>query len=440
MKNAKSVPGLVLGIVFLDIVGFSILFPLFPAMLEHYLALEGANSALGRLSASLAELAQGEKLAVATLFGGLLGSLYSLLQFAFAPIWGGLSDRIGRRPTLLVTLAGTVASYVLWMFAGSFALLIVSRLLAGIMAGNISTATAVVADSTRAEERAAGMGLVGMCIGLGFVLGPAIGGIAWHLQGPGAGPWQSGWHWTPFSVPASVACGLALVNLLWCAARLRESLPPDRRDAAPTRVWNPIGELVRLRLPGVTRTAVVYFLFLAIFSAMEFTLVFLAVERLAYTPRQNAWMFVFVGLVIALVQGGVVRRLAPERGEKRLVLVGLTLLVPGFLLLAWAQTAPVLYAGLFLMAVGSALAMPCLSALASRYAPAQRQGLVLGHFRSAGALARAVGPLAGGVLYWRLGSAAPYLLGAAALLLPVLLAARLPAPEPAREPAPGAPS
>ena len=136
-SGKRSILGLVFLTVFLDIVGFSIIFPLFPDLLDHYLALSGEGSFLANLVAKLEEISGGEKTAVVTLFGGLLGSVYGLLQFLFATVWGGLSDRIGRRPTLLVTLVGTALSYVLWIFAGSFAVLIAARVLGGIMAGNI---------------------------------------------------------------------------------------------------------------------------------------------------------------------------------------------------------------------------------------------------------------------------------------------------------------
>ena len=432
MENGKrsSGLGLVFGIVFLDIVGFSILFPLFPSLLEHYLAREGADSLVGGLVRSLTDLAGGDEWAVVTLFGGVLGSVYSILQFLFTPLWGGLSDRIGRRPTLLFTLVGTVVAYVLWIFAGSFALLVVSRVLGGIMAGNISTATAVVADTTTQEKRAAGMGFVGMAIGLGFILGPALGGItAPGAEDLAASVDSAAFAWNPFSLAASVACGLAVLNLLLVAARLPETLPPEKRGtSAGGHVWNPLAQVRRLQLPGVTRTTVVYFLYLTAFSAMEFTLTFLAAERLGFTPRDNTWMFVFVGLTIALVQGGVVRRMAPRIGERKMAVQGFVLLLPGFLLIAFAHSTWMLYLGLFPMAVGSALAMPSLSALVSRYAPVDRQGLALGCFRSAGSLSRAVGPLLGGLLYWQLGAAAPYWVGAVFLLVPLALATRLPDP------------
>ncbi len=426
--QSRSVLGLVFLTVFLDIVGFSIVFPLFPAMLEHYLVLEGPTSTFGKLVAELREIAGADEYAVVTLFGGLLGSLYAILQFLFAPVWGGLSDRIGRRPTLLVTLFGTLASYVLWIFSGSFLLLIASRLVGGCMAGNISTATAVIADSTDDSKRAGGMGMVGMAIGLGFVLGPALGGIFWNLDlGAGTeGSWELGFALNPFSGAALIAAVLALVNLALVAMRLPETNPAEKRGSRRSHGLFPLAGIARLSGPGLLRTNLVYLFYLTAFSAMEFTLTFLAVDRFAFEPRDNMWMFVFVGLVIAFVQGGLVRRLAPRLGEKKLTLAGFGLLFPGFLLVGLSPSVVVLYLGLFCLAVGSALLMPCLSSLASRYAPNDIQGLALGTFRSMGSLARALGPLLGGVLYWQGGGRWPYLAGAVFLLLPLALAWGLP--------------
>jgi MFS family permease len=438
MKKDKprAALGLVFGIVFLDIVGFSILFPLCPSLLEFYLGREGDGSFIGGIVEWLSGLAGGSdgNWAVVTLFGGLLGTLYSLLQFLFAPIWGALSDRIGRRPTLLITLVGTAAGYLLWMFSGSFVWLLVSRIVGGIMAGNISTATAVAADTTSSEKRASAMGIVGMAIGLGFVLGPALGGIAAPDETALARTYATGLAWNPFSMAATLAFGLSLFNLLFVALRLKETLPPERRGkGSRTALWNPLGTLARLGLVGVSRTTAVYFLYLTAFSAMEFTLTFLARERLNFGPRDNMWMFVFVGFVIAFVQGAIVRRSAPKLGEKKLAIFGLIVLLPGFFAIAVTHSVGLLYTGLFAMAVGSGLAMPCLSSLVSRYSPAENQGLVLGSFRSAGALARAIGPILGGLLYWQMGSAAPYWVGGLFLLLPLGLSLKLPRP-PLQEP------
>ncbi len=425
--NPRSVMGLVFLTVFLDIVGFSILFPVFPDLLRHYLLIEGDGSSLGRFVAWLRDVSGGDELAVETLFGSVLGSVYALLQFLFAPIWGGLSDRIGRRSTLLFTLTGTCLAYVAWAFAGAFAVLVVSRLIGGIMAGNISTASAAVADTTEGRQRSVGMGVVGMAIGLGFVIGPALGGMTSMIEMAEIGTPTAAFAINPFSAPAFAALAIAVVNLLWVAARFRETLPPERRGKSEeSRTLHPFRRLASIDLPGVHRTSIVYLLYFTVFSAMEFTLVFLVADRLAFERMDIAWMFVFIGVVIALVQGGVVRRLAPKRGEKPLAIAGLALTAPGLAVVGIASTTTALYAGLFLMSVGSALATPCLSGLVSRYTPADRQGLVLGVFRSMGSLARAVGPVLGGLLYWRFGSMSPYLVGAVCLVIPIAMARSLP--------------
>ncbi|MEW6072577.1 MAG: MFS transporter [Planctomycetota bacterium] len=424
--KSRRILGLVFLTVLLDIVGFSVIFPLFPPMLEHYLRLEGEASAVGRIVGWLREISGRDDAAVVALFGGLLGSLYSLLQFAFAPAWGALSDRIGRRPTLLVTLVGTVVGYVLWIFAGSFALLVAARVAGGIMAGNISTATAVVADTTSAEKRAHGMGIVGMAIGLGFILGPVVAVVALLAQ-PEAGTWRPGFALNPFSAPAIASSLLAVANLSVVAATLPETLPPERRGRIEGgRIVNPFARLSRLRIPGLTRTILVYFVYLSAFAGMEFTLTFLAAERFDFRPREITAMFVFIGVVLVLVQGALVRRLVPRQGEKRVALEGLAFVIPGLLLVGEARSVLVAYAGLLLMAVGSGLLMPSLSALASHYAPAAHQGIALGAFRASGALSRAIGPAVAGVLYWQLGSAAPYRIGAVSLFLPLALALGLP--------------
>lgn len=436
-KKRPSVLGLVFLTVLVDMIGFSVIFPLFPAMLEYYFALEGHASLIGRVIGLLSTWGPGSEFTVVALFGGLLGSIYSVAQFIFAPLWGIISDRIGRRAALLITLTGTMGSYVLWFVSGSFILFVVARLVGGIMAGNVSTASAAVADTCEGPDRAKGMGILGAGIGLGFVIGPAVGGAtaSWNLLQVWPGGAQFGIN--PFSGCALIAFVLAAINLLWAAFRFPETLSAEHRERAAEahdgRTWNPLGALKRLDFPGLRPANLSYFFYFLSFASMEFTLPFLAVDRLGYAPRDNAWMFVFVGLIIVLVQGGLVRRMAPRFGEKRLVITGMALTVPGFVLIGIAHSSLLLYLGLASLSVGSALVMPCLSALVSRYTPADRQGFSLGVYRSLGSLSRAVGPLVGGLLYWALGSWAPYLLGALALLLPLAMALALP-PVPRQEP------
>lgn len=432
-RNNKAIMVAVFVTAFLDLVGFSIIFPLFPQLLDHYLALEGPDSAIGHLVAQLTTWAgDGEdaKFAVVVLFGGVLGSVYSVLQFLFAPLWGAISDRHGRRPTLLLTLVGTCLSYFAWFFAGSFAILVAARLLGGIMAGNISTASAVIADVTEPNERSKGMALIGVAFGLGFVIGPAFGGAASFVDLTQVFEGSAAWGVNPFSAAAAIAGALSIVNIALVAARLPETHPVEKRGRGQQhRTANPlkmfgVGRFGR----NVHRANLISFFYLTAFSAMEFTLVFLTVDRFEFSPRHNAAMFVFIGFVIAAVQGGGVRRLAPRFGDRKLVRFGLMAIVPGLVVVGFARSVPMLFVGLGLMAAGSAFATPCLSALVSRYAPIDEQGLAMGLFRSMGALSRAVGPILGGLLYWKLGGESPYIAAAVLLTLPIGLSLGLPPP------------
>jgi len=413
--------------VFIDVVGFSIIFPLFPAMLDYYLPLEGEDSLIGSLVAWLGKFTGGDKNAVATLFGGVLGSLYGVLQFIFAPIWGAYSDRHGRRPTLVFTLGGIVLANLIWVFAGSFALLVLGRVLGGIMAGNISAASAVAADITPGKERASGMILIGVALGLGFILGPAIGGLAYSWQLVEGGEATAGLALHPFSGPAIIALGIAAVNWVLIIFRLSESLPPEKREQ-PTakRGFNPFAQLRRIHLPGVARTNLMYFAYWCAFSSVEFTVTFFATETLDFTPLDIAWMFVFIGVSLIFFQGGVARQLIKRVGERRTALFGVCSTLPGFLIIGNATSTEMLYGGLLLMTSGSGMTMPSLNSLVSRYTPADRQGLSLGVFRSLGSLSRAIGPVMGGLLYWKFGSSMPYWVGAAFLVVPFFMALGLP--------------
>ena len=204
--------GVIFLTLFLDLVGFSIIFPLFPSMLNYYLEMEQGGTLLTKLLDALHSISGTQPTngvpspQVVALFGGVLGSLYSLLQFLFAPVWGIVSDRIGRRPVLLLTIAGIAVSYVLWFFSGSFTLLLISRLIGGIMSGNISAATAAIADVTTAKNRAKGMGMVGAAFGLGFIMGPAIGGSLSLADLTEMAPSLQRFGVNPFSMAAGAAC------------------------------------------------------------------------------------------------------------------------------------------------------------------------------------------------------------------------------------------
>ena len=432
--RARSVLKIIFVTLFLDLIGFSIIFPLFPSLLTHYMEVEGGEGLIGAIVGALQRITESAggptSIGVIVLFGGVLSSVYSLLQFIFSPIIGHLSDRFGRRPILLVSIAGIAISYLIWIFAGRFYLLILARILGGIMAANISTASAVVADITSPRNRAKGMAIIGMAFGLGFIIGPALGGFAAEVNLLERWPGLASYGINPFSVPAAIALLLSLANLLFVATRFTETLPKRRDDKQyVTRSINPLKLFETREYPGVAKTALTNFVFLSSFAGMEFALTFLAMDRLDYGPRENAYMFVFIGLTIALVQGGYVRRRSTVIGPQRMALHGFLCTIPGMFVVAIAGSSGMLYLGLFLMAVGSAQIIPCLTALASIYAPPEEQGRMLGVFRSLGALARAIGPLVACVAYWQLGSRNAYFLGAASLVIPLLMAATLPKSE-----------
>lgn len=430
--HAKKVIKIIFLTLFLDLVGFSIIFPLFPALAKYYLALDAHDPVLKVIFHFVDWLRPGmDPLSPQSLvlFGGALGALYSFLQFIAAPLWGGISDKIGRRPVLLISMIGLAASYILWFFSGTFTTLALARFVGGIMGGNISTATAVVADVTQEKNRSKGMAFIGIAFALGFILGPAIGGLTTHWNLLDTHPEWATLGVNPFSIPALVAFVLSLFNIFSLWKRFPETLPPQNRGkASHTRSINPLVLFKPLPYPGLAMTIYAHFLFLLSFSGMEFTLTFLTAERMGMGPRQNAGMFVFIGLIMVLIQGGVVRRQASKVGEKKMALAGLVSIVPGLFILSNAYSVGLLYLGLFFLAIGSAMAIPCLTALASRYAPSDVQGQALGNFRSLGALARVIGPLAASLVYWRFGSATPYILGALFLMIPIGMALTLPRP------------
>ncbi|MDP0501927.1 MAG: MFS transporter [Verrucomicrobiota bacterium JB022] len=432
-QNQKRTLGVIFLTVFLDLVGFSIIFPLFPAMLHYYLELEGPNSLIGgmveRLAAVVPDPLEAEFLTT-VLFGGIIGSLYSLLQFFSAAYWGRTSDYKGRRRVLLLTVTGVAVSYLLWFFSGHFWALLISRALGGLMAGNIAVATAAIADVTDEKGRGKGMALIGVAFGLGFILGPAIGAVSATYFNP-LHIWPSlegiGLH--PFSGAALVALLLSLVNLVWVWRSFPETLAVKK--AKPTleegqKRPNRLAEIFIVKSQVVQLVIFVYLIFVIAFAGMEFSLTFLARERLLYSPLAMTKIFVFIGLMLLISQGMVVRRLSPKIGEMPLIFVGFLMVFLALVCLGAALQAPLFYTGLGLLGFGAGLVSPSLTAAASRFSPADEQGTNLGAFRSAGALARAIGPLAGALIYYKFGSDFAYYAAAGLVLVSLAMSFTLP--------------
>ncbi|MBI3179354.1 MAG: MFS transporter [Deltaproteobacteria bacterium] len=356
-----------------DLIGFAMVVPLLPLYAKHFGASDFAA-------------------------GGLFAA-YSLMQFFFAPLWGRLSDRIGRRPVLLVSIAGNVASLVVMGLAHDYTWLLASRFVGGMFAANIGVANAYVADVTPPSERARGMGLVGAAFGIGFVLGPFLGG---ELSVFG------------YAAPAFVAAGLAGVNLVGALFFLPESLPPDRRTAAAASPFVERWRLLR-EVEGIAPQLWVVFLQLFAFSMAEIAFVLFAKARLGFDVREAGRVFGYTGIVMVLVQGVLIGRATRRHGERRLAVFGLMLVGVGLVALPLSEHGGwLLLLGLMtFMAVGQGLIQPSLSSLLSQAAPAHMQGVTLGLARSVGALARAAGPPTAGALFAHSGHSAPFLWGAA---------------------------
>ena len=433
-KRKRATFGVVFLTIFLDMVGFSVIFPLFPAMLDHYLNRETLLG--GGLLTDFVILIQGFAFEgnsqnsnfrfETVIFGGALGSLYAILQFFFAPIWGRLSDRIGRRPVLMFTLGGTCLGYALWIFAGDFWILVISRILGGVASGNLSVATASIADVTSRESRSKGMAFVGVAFGLGFIIGPALGGFA------------SQWSWgsdsnsilglNPFSLAALISFSLAVVNWAWLTRSFKETLPEEKRGQGeqPKPV---VFQLGRIKDGAVSNTCLAYLFYMISFSGMEFTLTFLAVERFSYAPLDIAKMFLLIGVTLIFAQGFFVRRFVGTIGEKRMALLGVFIGLLAFTLLSISKNENWFYFALFLMSTGVAFISPTLTSLTSLYSSEQDQGFHLGVFRSSGSMARAIGPLIAGTVYFKYGSSTAYLAGAFFLLVPAYFLFRVPQPK-----------
>ncbi len=360
--------------VFIDLIGFGIVLPLIPGYAARHAV---SDRSIGYLVAS-----------------------FSLMQFLLAPWWGRLSDRIGRRPVLLTGLAGSALSYLLFAFATGFWTLLASRIVAGGMGATVTVAQAYLADITPPERRSRAMGLIGAAFGLGFVVGPALGGIS------------SRWG---ESAPGLVAAGLTASNLVLAWFRLPE-----------TRVHQPIAT------PSVTphwRRLAGPFAVVA-FSTIAFTVMYvvfpLYVERSLHYDRDHiAYLFVLIGLVTAVVQGGLVGRIAPRFGETRLMGVGCGLLAAGLAALPLSfepfiqapLRLPAFLGSILCLAFGPGLVGPSATAYVSRVAPAGEQGRALGTLVSVGAVARILGPVMAGTISQQASARAAFLVSAGAAVV-----------------------
>jgi len=371
--------------VFIHLLGFGIIIPLLPYYAETY----GATG----------------------FTVGLLTTSFSFCQFLFAPVWGRLSDRVGRRPVLIGSLLVTGLSYLIYAGAGTLAMLFASRMLAGVAGAVLSTAQAYVADTTTRENRTKGMGLIGAAFGMGFIFGPAIGGIL------------SRWG---FAVPAYASAGLALAAALFALLRLPESLPAGIRAEASARRTSRTSFRGAFRRPVVGAVLGLFFVATLCFSGMEAILALFSQRFFGWGPHEIGYLFAYVGVVAASMQMGIVGNLARRFGERALVRAGLFLMGAAFVTAGLVPPLALFLVVMGAIAVASGLLTPSLSGLVSIATPPEEQGGILGIYQSLGSLARAVGPFLGGLVFDVVSPGAPLWMAGIVLFAAALAAARLP--------------
>jgi len=374
--------------VFVDMVGYGLVVPLLP----FYTRQHAAGAALV----------------------GVLGSLYAAMQFAGGPFLGGLSDRVGRRPVLILCLLGASFAYLLLGLAETLVLLFAAVVLAGAASGTLATAQAYIADSTPPEHRARGLGLIGAAFGLGLMAGPALGGLLslYSLQ-----------------TPAFAASALALANATFGLLKLPESLPPKLRMPTPILLLNPVSQLRgTLGMAGIRGLLLTVFLLNLSFAGLLVNFPLFSNARFGWGATANAFFFAFVGVCAVLTQGLLIGRLQPRLGEERLLLVGLSLMALDLGLVALVPFGPLLYPVVGVLALGAGLAIPSLMALISRRVSGREQGRLMGGMQAILSLTLILGPVISGLAFDYLGVPAPYWIGAllAALALAVAVAALLP--------------
>ena len=405
----KSALLIVFLVVFVDLLGFGIVLPLLPRFAEDYLG----------------DAPDGTKGAVV---GGLL-SAFSLMQFLFSPVWGRVSDRAGRRPVLILGLAGSTAAYALFAYACTLpatapifalGLILFSRLAAGAAGATVGTAAAVIADSTTPEKRSRGMALIGAAFGIGFTFGPIIAFGALE-----AFP-------DTRSAPGVAASVLSAVALVLAVTLLPETLKPGPK---PERQFFSLGRtLAVLKRPAVGPVVLISFLTVFAFANFEGTLALLTGDAFQFDKRANSLVFAFIGLVLVIVQGGVYRPLAARRPDEQLLALGVMMMTLGLIGVAGVAVGahllraaggetplwltPLFYFSIGVGVAGFAFSNPSVSSLVSRRADPLRQGEAIGVSQSATALARILGPFVGAsIYYWNPTHALPYGLAVVTLLV-----------------------
>ena len=368
-------------VVVIDLIGFGIIIPLLPFYAETF----GASP---------------QKVT-------MLMVVFSLSQFVAAPIWGGLSDKYGRRLIIWVTLAGSILAYILLAYSNTLYGLFIARAFAGFMAGNISTAQAYLTDITTKENRAKVMGFFGAAFGIGFILGPAIGGIL-----AGSDPKNPNTFLPP--IFAATLSTVALVLALLLLKDTRASIKPSKNKRI-------VSLIEALKVANLSKLILISFIVTVVFASMESTFYLWSERTYNWGPKQNGYIFAFAGLCGVIVQGFLISKLVNRFGESFLCRLGMLMISLGMISVALSYMQIHAYLSMALIAFGLGLFMPTISTLIVNIVSEDRRGWVLGVTQSSSSLARIIGPAFAGVFFELLGKNSPYIIGGLLLLLIVIL-------------------
>ena len=348
----------------LDIIGLTLVIPLLPYLLDFYLTIpEGVDPTwLQQFAQWFIEVSDAfgmSGLGGALAMSGLFALLYSFCQFIGAPIWGRLSDRYGRKAILSWTVAGTILAHLIWVFGASLEWFLLMRVLAGLMAGSISVATAAIADVTPAEKRARAMTTIGLAYGIGYMAGPLLGGLSAEYNLLEVSPDLAAFGMHPFSMTALVAVGMTVINLIVVILVLPETLPPHRRDPSVGVDASLLSSLLekppRRELSRIFNANLFFFL---IFTGCEFNLVFLAFQRFAFSALQNSMMYLLIGGTQIVAQFILLPHILKVLDERQVSVAGFGGLMTGVLLCAFAWEPWVLYTGCGVMSFGASIVSP----------------------------------------------------------------------------------
>ncbi|MBL7936074.1 MAG: TCR/Tet family MFS transporter [Bacteroidia bacterium] len=397
MKNQKNALLFIFITLLIDCTGIGIIIPVTPKLIQELI---------------------GGDISQASKYGGWLAFSYGIMQFLFSSVLGGLSDRYGRRPVLLISLFGLGIDYIFLAFAPTIVWLFIGRMIAGISGASFTTASAYIADISTPEKRAQNFGMVGAAFGVGFILGPLIGGVFSQFGS---------------RVPFMIAAGLSLLNAIYGYFVLPESLPVENRRTFDWKRANPVGTIINLKkhtkIAGLI--AMVFLLNIAGHAAQS-TWTYYTILKFNWTEQMVGYSLAFVGLSIGVVQGGLIRVVVPKIGQVKAIYLGLLLYLAGYILFSFASQGWMMFAFMVPFALGG-LAMPAIQGVISNQVPNNEQGEMQGAITSLVSLTAIIGPLLMTNLFYYFTQktsliyfpGAPFMMGAILTVISLLIAVKL---------------